>query len=362
MENYKLFSTYKLGNSELKNHIVMAPMTRSRALGNIPNDLMAQYYEQRSGAGLIITEGTSPSPNGLGYARIPGIFNEDQIIGWKKVTTAVHKKNGKIFLQLMHCGRVGHSYNLPKGAHLVAPSEVKAKGQVFTDSNGMQDFQIPHSMTIEEVQSTKLEYVTAAKNAIAAGFDGIELHGANGYLPEQFISPFTNVRTDIYGGSVENRCRFVIEVANEVAAATGKDKTGIRLSPYGVASDMQLYPEIDATYNYLAEQLDKIGIVYIHIVDHSNMGAPKVPEYIKKDIREKFHNTVILAGGYSKETAGSVLNAGLADLIAFGKPFINNPDLVDRMKNNWPLSAELDFKTFYSGNDKGYTDYVLYKP
>jgi N-ethylmaleimide reductase len=361
MENYKLFSPAKVGTIELKNHIVMAPMTRSRAIDNVPNDLMVEYYTQRAGAGLIVTEGTSPSPNGLGYARIPGIFSQEQVNGWKKITDAVHQKGGKIFIQLMHTGRVSHQLNLPKGAQVLAPSAVKADGKMWTDTQQMQDQPVPAAMTPNQLAETKAEYVTAAKNAIAAGFDGVELHSANGYLLEQFISPFSNVRTDSYGGSIENRTRFVIEVANEVAAAIGKEKTGIRVSPYGVFNDMPHYPEIDATYKYLTEELNKIGIAYIHIVDHSAMGAPAVPAEIKEAIRESFKNTLILSGGYEKERAEADLKSGKADLIAIGRPFINNPDLVEREQNNWPLSQDLNMDQFYTADEKGYTDYPSYK-
>ena len=338
----------------------MSPMTRCRAIGNIPNDLMATYYKQRSGAGLIITEGTAPSPNGLGYARIPGIFSDAQVEGWKKVTTAVHDAGSKIFVQLMHTGRISHPLNLPEGAHILAPSAVKPAGQMWTDAQQMQDFPQPAAMTAEELAITKEEFVTAAKNAIAAGFDGVELHGANGYLLEQFLSPISNIRTDEYGGSVENRCRFVIEVAKAVADAIGKEKTGIRLSPYGVASDMPHYPEIDATYTYLAGQLNEIGIAYIHVVDHSAMGAPAVPIEIKKTIRDRFKNTIILAGGYDFEKAEADLQSGLGDLIGFGRPFLNNCDLVERFANNWPLAQDLNYDLFYAADEKGYTDYPAY--
>ena len=338
----------------------MSPMTRCRAIGNIPGDLQAKYYAQRAGAGLIITEGTSPSPNGLGYARIPGIFSQAQVEGWKKVTSAVHAAGGKIVIQLMHSGRIGHPANLPEGARLVGPSAVKAAGQMWTDSLQMQDMGTPEALTAEEVQSTKQEYITAAKNAIAAGFDGVELHGANGYLLEQFLSPFSNVRTDEYGGNIENRARFVLEVAAGVAEAIGADRLGIRLSPYGVASDMPHYPEIDATYAYLAEGLNKIGIAYIHVVDHSALGAPAVPLAIKQTIREKFKHTVILAGGYDLQRAEADLESGLGDLIAFGRPFINNPDLVNRLENNHPLSTDLKMDLFYSAAEEGYCDYPVY--
>jgi N-ethylmaleimide reductase len=360
MKKVELLSPYKLGNMDLKNRIVMSPMTRSRALGNIPNDLMAEYYGQRAGAGLIITEGTSPSPNGLGYCRIPGIFSRVQVEGWKKIAEAVHSKDGKIFVQLMHTGRIGHSANIPKDAKILAPSAVKPAGQMWTDTLGLQDFPIPAAMTIEDIKNTKQEYTIAAMNAIESGFDGIELHGANGYLLEQFLSPISNIRNDNYGGSIENRCRFLLEVVQRTIEAIGKERVGIRLSPYGIASDMPHYPEIDNTYKYLAEQLDRIGILYIHLVDHSSMGAPMVPIEIKQSIRERFQEIIILSGGYTKERAEKELQDGLADLIAFGRPFINNPNLVERFANGWPLSKELDMKTFYTPGEKGYTDYPTY--
>lgn len=361
MKDYKLFTAYKLGQVDLKNRIVMSPMTRSRAIGNIPNDLMTEYYRQRSGAGLIITEGTAPSPNGLGYPRIPGIFSKTQIEGWKKITSAVHKNGSKIFIQLMHTGRIGHSLNLPEGGKVLAPSAIKASGQIRTDSKQLQDFPVPEEMTDEVIVQTKKEYADSARNSIEAGFDGVELHGANGYLLEQFLSPVSNIRTDSYGGSIVNRCRFVLEVADAVAEVIGLGRTAIRLSPYGVGSSMRYYPEIDATYKYLAVQLKDIGIVYIHLVDHSSTGAPVVPLELKKMIRDNFKNTIILSGGYDLERAEADLKSGLGDLIAFGRPFINNPDLVERFRKGWPLSKELDFKLFYTPGEKGYTDYPVYE-
>lgn len=360
MNELKSLTPYKFGLTTLTNRIVMSPMTRCRAIGNVPNELMVKYYTQRSGAGLIITEGIAPSPNGLGYARIPGLFNQSQVEGWKKVTNAVHLNGGKIFAQLMHTGRISHMLNMPQGAQILAPSAVKPAGQMWTDADQMQDFPVPKAMSQEELTQTKAEYVSASKNAMEAGFDGVELHGANGYLLEQFLSPISNIRTDHYGGSIENRCRFVLEVVSEVAEHIGKEKTAIRLSPYGVASDMSHYPEIDATYTYLAEQLNKTGIVYIHIVDHSAMGAPEVPTDIKRLIRGIFKNTIILSGGYELERAEADIEDGLGDLAAFGRPFINNPDLVDRFKNNRPLSQELKMDLFYTADDIGYTDYPNY--
>jgi N-ethylmaleimide reductase len=360
MTDYMLFSPKKVGSLIVENRIVMSPMTRCRAIGNIPNALMAEYYGQRSGAGLIITEGTSPSPNGLGYARIPGIFSKKQVEGWKLVTSAVHKGGVKIFVQLMHTGRISHPLNMPEGTIILAPSEVKAAGQMRTDQKGPQEYPMPKEMTAEEIVSTKSEYVTAAKYAMEAGFDGVELHGANGYLLEQFLSPFSNIRKDNYGGSIENRCRFVIETTGDVAEAIGSEKTAIRLSPYGVTSDMHPYPEIDDTYQYLSEQLSDLGIAYVHIVDHSAMGAPPVPKEIKKLIRDHFKNRVILSGGYDKERADADIRSGLGDLVAFGRPFINNPDLVERFKNNWSLSQDLKMDLFYAADEKGYTDYPFY--
>jgi len=361
MKAYKIFTGTQTGSAVLLNHIVMAPMTRCRAIGNIPNDLMATYYEQRSQAGLIITEGTSPSPNGLGYARIPGIFTEQQITGWKKVTNAVHGNGGKILLQLMHTGRISHPLNMADNAQILAPSAIKAAGQMWTDAKQLQDFVTPKEMTAADIEHTKAEFVTASKNAIEAGFDGVELHGANGYLLEEFLSPLSNIRKDNYGGSIENRCRFVIEVVTAVATAIGKENTGIRLSPYGIASDMPHYPEIDATYDYLSEQLNSLDIAHIHLVDHSAMGAPVVPVGIKQLIRKNFKNTIILCGGYDKEKAEADIEAGLADLIAFGRPFINNPDLVERMANDWPLAKDLDMDLFYTAGAKGYTDYSIHQ-
>ena len=360
MKDKGLLDPCKLGAIDLKNRIVMSPMTRSRALNNIPNDLMAEFYKQRAGAGLIITEGTSPSPNGLGYCRIPGIYSQEQTEAWKKVTTAVHSIGGKIFIQLMHTGRIGHSANLPSNAVIIAPSAVKPAGQIWTDALGLQDYPIPAAMSIEDLKRTQQEYSTASTNAVSAGFDGMELHGANGYLLEQFLSPVSNRRNDVYGGSIENRCRFVLETVEASAQAIGKDRIGIRLSPYGVASDMPHYPEIDDTYKYLSEQINRMKILYIHIADHSSMGAPQVPAEIKKAIRERFKGAIILSGGYTKERAENELQGGLADLIAFGRPFINNPDLVERFVHGWPLAKELDMKTFYTPGEKGYTDYPVY--
>ena len=355
------FSSYNLGGISLANRLVMAPMTRSRAINNIPNDLITTYYAQRASAGLIITEGVSPSPNGLGYARIPGLFSSDQVKAWKDVTNAVHRKGGKIFAQLMHTGRVGHALNLPQGARMVAPSAIAAAGQMWTDQEGMKEHPVPQALSPEQLLETKNEYVQAARNAVEAGFDGIELHAANGYLLEQFLSPHSNKRTDNYGGSIENRSRFVLEVAKEVSDAIGKNKIGIRVSPFGVFNDMPDYPEVEATYTHLADQLNKIGIAYIHVVDHSAGGAPEVPASIKQTIREKFKGTLILSGGYTLDRAEADLSSGFADLVAFGKPFITNPDLAERFFKNFPLNIKLDASTLYTPSAKGFTDYPVFE-
>ncbi|HEX4410042.1 MAG TPA: alkene reductase [Xanthobacteraceae bacterium] len=351
-----LYSKTTLGPLQLQNHLVMCPLTRGRAVGNVPNDLMVEYYAQRASAGMIVTEGTSPSPNGLGYARIPGIFSAEQVAGWKKVTDAVHARGAKMFVQLMHTGRVTHPLNLPAGAKMVGPSAIAAKGDMFTDAEGMKPQPAPHAMTEAEVKATIGEYAQAAKNAVAAGFEGIELHGANGYLIEQFIRPNSNQRTDSYGGSIENRARFVLEVAAASIATIGKEKVGIRLSPYGVFNDMPLYPEMEADYTYLAQKLNGLGLLYIHLVDHSPMGAPKVPDSIKAAFRHEFKGALILSGGYDAARAEADLEAGKCDLIAVGKPFLANPDLVERWKTGAAVNAP-DMSTFYTPGPKGYTDY-----
>lgn len=356
-----LYSNYQLGDIELKNRIVMAPMTRSRAIGNIPNELMAQYYGSRASAGLLITEGTAPSANGVGYARIPGIYSEAQVAGWRKVTDAVHAAGGRIFVQLMHTGRTSHPDNMEPGTEVVAPSAIQLSGEMYTDTQGPQAYPVPKAMTAADVQQAIGEYVQAARNAIAAGFDGVEIHGANGYLVDQFINPASNHRDDAYGGSLENRIRFAIEVAEAVSAAIGPEKTGIRLSPYGVFNDMAIFDDIDATFETLARELGRIGLVYLHIVDHSAMGAPEVPQDIKSRMKAAFGGTFIVSGGLDKASAEAALEAGHGDLTAFGRPFIANPDLVHRMAGDIALAAP-DHTTFYTPGEKGYTDYPLATP
>jgi len=355
------FSKHILGDLILSNRIVMAPMNRNRALNNQPNALMTEYYAQRSNAGLIITEGTAPSPNGLGHARMPGIYTKSQIQAWRQITNAIHENGGKVFLQLMHTGRVGHTLNAPAGARVLAPSAVAATGQVWTDKQAWADFPVPQEMTIEDIEATKYEFTEAAVNAMTAGFDGIELHAGDGYLFEQFLSPVTNRRTDAYGGSIANRGRFLLEVVSSISEAIGKDQIGVLLSPYNMTNDMALYDEIDATYKYLAEQLNKQGVIYLHLQDRSSLGEPVLPAYLRQTIREAFHRTIISTGGHDLRKAEQDLTHGVADLVGFDKLYVNNPDLATRLRKNYPLNSILDFSTLYTSGERGYTNYPVYE-
>lgn len=348
----KILKPFEKQNFSLKNHIVMAPMTRTRAIGNQPNEMMAEYYEQRSGAGLIITEGTAPVPNALGYPNIPGIFNQAQVEGWKTITDRVHKEGTKIFLQLMHTGRIGHTDSLPENAVLVGPSEIAAAGEIFT-TGGMKPHSNPIALTKEGIQEVIVGFVTAAQNAMAAGFDGVELHAANGYLMEQFLNPNVNTRTDEYGGNIENRARLTVELVKAVAEAIGKDQVGIRFSPFSTLGDLAAYEEkeVHETYAYLAQQLNQTGIAYIHI----GVNAP-IPEQTFEAIRKQFSGIIILCNGLTSETGEDALHAGFADLVAFGKSFLANPDFVERIAKDIPLN-EVDFNTLYGTTAAGYTDY-----
>jgi N-ethylmaleimide reductase len=352
-----LFEPLVAASLQLANRAVMAPMTRSRAVdANTPNAMMAEYYGQRATAGLIITEGTSPSPNGLGYARIPGLFNAAQVRGWKAVTDAVHAKGGKIFVQLMHTGRVSHVANLPAGAEVLGPTADACPGEMYTDSHGMQPHSTPRAMTAADIADAVGEFAKSTQLAIEAGFDGVELHAANGYLIEQFLNANVNQRTDAYGGSIEGRNRFALEVARATAAAIGAHRVGIRLSPYGVFNSTGPFPEVDAQYLALTQELSQLGILYVHLLDHSALGAPPVPAELKLRLRSAFPGLFILAGGFDRAGASRALEAGQADLIAFARPFLANPDLVERMRADAPLNAA-DTATFYTPGPRGYTDY-----
>lgn len=352
-----LFSSFSLRGLQLPNRVVMAPMTRSRAdADHVPTDIMATYYAQRAPGGLLITEGIGPAPSGTGYARIPGLYNEAQVAAWRKVTDAVHEAGGRIFAQLMHTGRVGHPLNLPEGAELLAPSAVALDGEMYTDQEGPKPYPTPRAMTETEVEEAVESFVQASRNAIEAGFDGVEIHGANGYLVDQFLAPNTNQRTDRWGGDFEGRARFALEVARRSADAIGADKVGIRLSPYGVFNGIQPWPSTDADYTWLAGELSKLGLAYVHIVDHASMGAPPVSDTVKQGIRQAFDGPLILSGGYDRDRAEADLQAGKGDLVAFGRPFLANPDLVQRLRDGTGLNAP-DFDTFYTPGEKGYTDY-----
>lgn len=351
-----LFTPIALGKLQLKNRIVMAPLTRCRATGNVPNALMKKYYSLRAGSGLIIAEGTSPSPNGLGYARQPGLFSKEQVQGWSQVTEGVHQAGGKMFVQLMHTGRVSHPANMQADSKILAPSALAAPGEMWTDSNGMQPYPVPAEMSEADIEHAIAEYAAGAKNAMEAGFDGIELHAANGYLIDQFLNTATNKRTDRWGGSIENRIRFAVEVARASASAIGAERIGMRISPYGVFNGTAADAEMDAMYEHLMARLNEIGLVYIHVVDHSSMGAPEVSPALKAKIRATFKGRYILSGGYDLARANNDLDASRGDLVAFGRPFISNPDLVGKLKHGTPL-LEPDFNTFYTPGEKGYTDY-----
>ncbi|MFW0766890.1 alkene reductase [Trabulsiella odontotermitis] len=361
-----LFDQYSLNALPLKSRIVMPPMTRSRAgAGDVATDDMAEYYAQRASAGLIISEGTQISQQGQGYAWTPGIYNEQQIAGWKKVTDAVHSAGGKIFAQLWHVGRVSHTVLQPGNAAPVSSSAIQAEGvKVFVDIEGrgpengvgeMVQHSMPRALTLEEIPGIIADYAQAARNAIAAGFDGVELHGANGYLINQFIDSRENMRDDQYGGSLQNRLRFLKEVAEAVSAAIGKEKLGIRLAPLttlmGSKDDT---PE--ATYLAAASVLNEIGIAYIHIAEADWEDAPVMPAAFKEALRIIFHGTLIYSGKYTVERAEEALAKGWADLIGFGRPFIANPDLPYRLQHNLPLNQPVR-EQFFGGGKAGYLDY-----
>jgi N-ethylmaleimide reductase len=357
MPTISVFEPYAMGPHKLANRFVMNPMTRCRAdADGVPTDIMATYYGQRASAGLIVTEGIAPSPNGRGYARQPGLWSAEQVAAWTPVTAAVKAKGGTIFAQVMHTGRVSSKANMPAGARILAPSALALAGQMYTDSLGMQDYPVPEVMTAADIAQAKAEFVKGAQNAIAAGFDGVELHGANGYLLEQFLSPHTNQRTDGYGGSVANRIKFVVEVAQDVVAAIGRDRVGIRLSPYGMASGMSPYPEVNETYLTLAKALDALGLVYLHVADHAGMGNPAIPAEFLAALHASWSRTFFMGGSFDLASGQAALAAGKTDLVGMGRAFIANPDLVARFKNGTALAAP-NADTFYSPGPVGYIDY-----
>lgn len=350
-----LFQPYDLGPITLANHIVMAPLTRNRAgAGLVPNELTATYYAQRATAGLLITEATQISAQAQGYQDTPGIYTQAQIDGWRKVTDAVHARGGRIFVQLWHVGRISHVDLQPGGAAPVAPSAIRAMTKTFVN-NGFTDVSEPRALELQEIPGIIDDFRKAAANAIAAGFDGVEIHGANGYLLEQFLKDGANQRNDEYGGSVENRARLLLEVTAAVKDEIGAERTGVRISPVSPANAISC-SDPQPQYDYLAEQLNALGIVYLHVVEGATGGPRDVSPFDYDALRQRFKNTWIGNNGYDLALASTQLAQGKADLFAFGRPFISNPDLVERLKTGAPL-APLNPETLYGGGAQGYTDY-----
>lgn len=355
MTDQILFSPYMLGSLSLSNRIVLAPLTRNRAgEGFVPSEFAATYYSQRASAGLVISEASQISQQGQGYQDTPGIYTQAQIDGWRAVTDAVHAKGGKIFLQLWHVGRVSHVDLQENGAAPVAPSALRPATKVFVNNN-FEDVSAPRALDINELPRIVDDFRQAAANAIAAGFDGVEIHGANGYLLDQFIKDGANVRTDAYGGTIENRARLLLEVTAAVVAEIGADRTGIRLSPVSPANGVSS-SDPQAQFDYIVDQLDDLGIVYLHVVEGATGGPRDVAPFDFGALRQRFKNTYIANNGYDMELATSRINDDKADLIAFGRPFIGNPDLVERLKTGAPLAA-FNPATLYGGGATGYIDY-----
>jgi N-ethylmaleimide reductase len=355
MKNMDLFSQYELGNIKLSNRMVMAPMTRCRAVeGNIPNPLAVTYYVQRSQAGLIVTEGSQVSPQGVGYVRTPGIYSPEQVTGWRKVTDAVHQAGSKIFLQLWHVGRVSHPDFL--GGELpVAPSALPVEGDIHTPF-GKKKIEVPRALELDLIPSIINQFKEGAFNAKAAGFDGVEVHGANGYLLDQFLRDGSNQRTDRYGGSLQNRARLPLEVTKAVMDVFGADRVGFRISPHFKRHSMS-DSNPHETFSYFAEELSDLGLGYLHMIERVGEPMLVAPEArFAPVIREIFNGTFILNGGYDAKKGNDAIRKGEADLIAYGSLFLANPDLPERFKKNAPLNAP-DMTTFYTGEEKGYTDY-----
>jgi N-ethylmaleimide reductase len=351
-----LFSPVEVGPLALRNRVVMAPLTRSRAgPENVPNQLNALYYAQRASAGLIISEATQISPEGQGYISTPGIHSAEQIEGWKCVTKAVHVAGGYIVLQLWHVGRISHPSFQPGGAAPVAPSAIRPKGQAFT-AKGFEPIPTPRALETAEIPAIAEKYGQAARNALVAGFDGVEVHAANGYLIDQFLRDQTNKRTDRYGGSIANRSRFLMEVVDAVSTAAGAERTGVRISPQNTQNDIaDSDPQI--LFDCVAEQLSEKGLAYLHIIEGDTSGLP-VPPFDYKNLKRLFGGLVIANNGFDKPRANEAIADGRADLIAFGKPFIANPDLVIRLLLDAPLMP-VNRETLYGGSEQGYTDYPI---
>lgn len=355
-----LLTPVRLGPMQLKNRIVMAPLTRMRSLpGNVPGPLNAAYYGQRTSMGLIITEATQVSRQGIGYPGTPGIHSPEQVAGWKQVTQAVHEKGGKIFLQLWHVGRVSHPSHQEEGALPVAPSAIKMEDEVFTASGTPAPAVTPRELAGAEIAEIIEQYRRGAENALAAGFDGVELHAANGYLLDQFLQDGTNQRTDAYGGSIENRGRLLLQVIDAVAGVFGADRVGVRLSPFGKFNDMR-DSNPDKLFSRVIQSLDSLGLAYLHLVEPRVTGAGEDSDYegesAARKYRKLFSGPMITAGGFDRESGNNVIREGNADLVAFGRQAIANPDLPERFAAKAPLNP-YDRSTFYGGDARGYTDY-----
>lgn len=363
MPNTNLFDSYSLGGLSLLNRIVMAPMTRCRTTqpGDIPNAMMATYYAQRASAGLIISEATQISRQGQGYSFTPGIYSSEQVAGWRQVTDAVHAAGGRIFLQLWHVGRMSHPV-FHDGALSVAPSTLAPDAQVWIvdaqGQGGMVDCPTPRELAESEIPGIVEDFRKGAANGIAAGFDGVEIHGANGYLIDQFLRSTSNRRSDAYGGDIERRVRFLREVTAAVAGEVGPQRVGIRLSPYITARNMNC-PEIIPAILHAAGELERLGIAYIHLSEADWDDAPQVPESFRHTLRRVFSGALIVAGRYDQRRAEDLLAAGLTDLVAFGRPFIANPDLPARLANGWPLT-DFDPNRLFGGDERGYLDFPLH--
>jgi N-ethylmaleimide reductase len=351
-----LFSPVEVGPLRLPNRVVMAPLTRSRAgPGNVPTLLNALYYAQRASAGLIIAEATQIAPEGQGYISTPGIHSKEQIENWRCVTKAVHVAGGHVVLQLWHVGRISHPSFQPGGVLPVAPSAIRPKGQAFT-TKGFEPIPTPRALEIAEIPGIVHKYAQAARNALAAEFDGVEVHAANGYLIDQFLRDQTNKRTDRYGGSIENRTRFLLEVVDAVSAVAGGERTGVRISPQNGQNDIS-DSDPQALFNYVAEQLSERGLAYLHIIEGDTGGVP-VPPFDYANLKRLFGGIVIANNGFDKARANEAIWKARADLVAFGKPFISNPDLVIRLLLDAPL-LPANRETFYGGAEQGYTDYPI---
>ena len=363
--SHPLFEPYDLKGTPLNNRIVMAPMTRCRAdEGDAPTPLMAEYYAQRASAGLIITEGVPVAPAGRGYLWTPGIYTAEQVAGWRGVADAVHGAGGKLFAQIWHVGRVSHSSLQPEGGAPEGPTDEQPEGAVCfaydeAGNPGNVATSKPNALDDAGIQRVKTAFVQAARNTVDAGLDGVEIHGANGYLFDQFLNSVVNTRDDVYGGSVEKRCRFLLEVVDAVKDAIGAERTGVRISPNGRFNGMPEDPEMEATFLHLAAELDRRDVAFLHINDQGTFGQPPIPAELLPKIRDAFSGPIILCGGYDAVRAKAAVDQGLADLVAFGVPYIANPDLAARLEHGWPLN-EADRDTFYGGGEQGYTDYPFH--